>query len=85
VLAGDLPALNGEGRVLTPCVSPRVEMLGHCAPTSGPATRIALLKQLTYTTPMLWGKKTRADGMLVYAPEEIDLSLAASYRISTDR
>jgi peptide/nickel transport system substrate-binding protein len=45
----------------------------------------SMLKRLIYTTPVLWGTKSRPDGSLTYDPDTIEGRLVIAHKVSEDR
>src|SRR5215510_13749175 len=46
---------------------------------------VNMLRRLIYTTPIIWGTQQRADGSLIYDPDNIEMGLATAYKVSEDR
>jgi peptide/nickel transport system substrate-binding protein len=46
---------------------------------------VNMLRRLIYTTPILWGTQQRADGSLIYDPDNLEMGLATAYKVSEDR
>jgi ABC-type transport system substrate-binding protein len=57
------------------------------APTAGHSAGYtnSMLKRLIYTTPVLWGTKSRPDGSLTYDPDTIEGRLVIAHKVSEDR
>jgi peptide/nickel transport system substrate-binding protein len=86
MVAGDSFPLLSEAakrkQILRVAIERDIETL---RPELSSGDTVNLLRRLIYTTPIIWGTKSRPDGSLIYDTDRIEMALATAYTVSDDR